>query len=230
MAFCDWFSGFVNLDISTFHDGRIMYLKNDGSIEYEINKPLSVLGSYDDKVIVKSSLIPASPDWSLDIVQDEIWRVYISGNPTKFLQGHNVYGHPDILSIIHDFVKQVLIRLQVDIFTINRVLKDNILITRLDITSSYVMDSPSDVKLWLRSASQYMTGKNQKVDNDKAPIGKYQLWGETTAAAARKIIQESYAIKEEDRFSITQKKGEAFKERLNKLTDSKRVSPPFTIR
>lgn len=166
MAFCDWFSGFINYDMPDLHDGRVIRLDSSGIVEYELLTPLSVTGSYDDKVIVKSCPVPAGREWSL-LQSESQYRVYISGNPTKFLQGHNVYGHTDMVAVINDFIKAVLQLLNVDIFTIRAILKEPVRITRLDITQNYFMDSPADVKNWLRAAAQFMTGKNQKVDNDK---------------------------------------------------------------
>ena len=167
MAFCDWFSGFVNLDLDYLHDGRIIQIRSTGEIDFETLKPLTVTGSYDDKVIIKSCVIPAAPEWSLLKHDGSIYRVYISGNPTKFLQGHNVYGHSDMVAVIRDFIRLVLQKIDVDEFTIARCLRDPIKCTRFDITQSYLMDSPKDVSDWLRASSQYITGKNQKVDNDK---------------------------------------------------------------
>lgn len=167
MAFCDWFSGFINLDLDYLHDGRIIQVRPTGEIDYETLKPLPVTGSYDDKVIVKSCPVPASPEWSMIKQDDTLWRVYISGNPTKFLQGHNVYGHQDMTGVIRDFIKSVLEKIDIDEFTIARVLRDPIKITRVDITQSYIMDTPKDVSDWLRASSQFLTGKNQKVDADK---------------------------------------------------------------
>jgi len=166
MPFCDWFSGFINYDRADLHDGHIITTTANGEIELDKFRPLAVKGSYDDKIIIKSCLIPAPPEWSL-VSSDSIYRVYISGNPTKFFQGHNVYGHSDMLGVIRDFIKIVLQKIEVDELSIKRILNDKIRITRIDVTNSYVMDSANDVKSWLRAASQYMTGKNQKVDNEK---------------------------------------------------------------
>lgn len=175
MAFCDWFSGFINLNVPQFHNGWFCEVTREKVLAYKTSKPLLVEGSYSDKVLVKSCAVEFQSGSRLSYDDNEQkYRVYISGNPTKFLQGHNVFGHTDIVAVIYDFLKVVLIRLDVDLFTINRVLKDEIFITRLDITSSYILDTPSDVKCWLRAAAQYMTGKNQKVDNDKTLyIGKH---------------------------------------------------------
>jgi II/X family phage/plasmid replication protein len=183
MPFCDWFSGFVNLDMPQFHNGWFCEVTRSKVLAYQTSKPLIVEGSYSDKVLVKSvkqTFCPtggASQKYLDSLVGKDTssYRVYISGNPTKFLQGHNVYGHSDICSIIMDFLYQVLKVLEVDEFTIRRVLnREPIFITRLDITSSYIMDSAADVGGWLRAASQYMTGKNQKVDNEKTLyVGKH---------------------------------------------------------
>lgn len=175
MIFCDWFSGFINLDLDYLHDGRVIKIKGNGEIEFETLCLMQVTGSYDDTISVKSCLIPAAPEWSAFRGQNisANYRVYISGNPTKFLQGHNVYGHSDMLGVIMDFIKLVLQKLDIDEFTIARVLKDPIRITRLDITQNYVLDSALAVSDWLRHAAVFMTGKNQKVDNDKTVyIGK----------------------------------------------------------
>lgn len=173
MAFCDWFSGFVNYDFPDWHDGRVIQIRASGEIDYETLKPMQVKGSYDDNIIVKSCPIPAGPEWSLSQT-DSNWRVYISGNPTKFLQGHNVYGHVDMIGVIRDFIKLVLEKLELDIFTINRIMKDSIQVTRLDITQGYLMDSNKAVIDWLRSCSQYMTGKNQTVDSGSTLyVGKH---------------------------------------------------------
>jgi len=166
MPFCDWFSGFINYDLPDYHDGRIIQIRPSGEIDYEVLKPMQVSGSYDDKITVKSCPVPAGPEWSLCSDTETTWRVYISGNPTKFLQGHNVYGHGDMIAIIYDFIRLVLEKLNIDIFTINRIMKDPIQITRIDITQGYTMSSNKEVTDWLRGASQYMTGKNQKVSND----------------------------------------------------------------
>lgn len=186
MCFCDWFSGFVCLDLPDFHDGSVIHIRPNGEIEYETYKPMLVTGSFDDTVIVKSCLIPASPEWSVSNRMDETYRVYISGNPTKFLQGHNVYGHSDMLGVITDFVKIILEKIGVDEVTIARVMRNPIKITRLDLTQSYILDRPQDVTDWLRHAAIHMTGKNQKVNNDKT-----LYVGKNSRRASIKIYEKS---------------------------------------
>ena len=163
MPFCDWFSGFVNYDFPDWHDGRVIQIRASGEIDYETLKPMQIKGSFDDNITVKSCPIPATEEYSLSRIE-ATWRVYISGNPTKFLQGHNVYGHADMIGVIRDFIRIVLDKLGLDVFTINRIMKDPIQVTRIDVTQGYLMDSNKDVTEWLRSCSQFMTGKNQKVD------------------------------------------------------------------
>lgn len=182
MPFCDWVSGFINLDMPQFHNGWFCEVTPSKIIAYKTTKPMAVEGSFSDKVLVKSVPNPikdggmSEKDYSEYVGKQVLThRVYISGNPTKFLQGHNVYGHRDMLFVIRDFFREVLYTLGVDPFTTERVLlKEPIFITRIDVTSSYVMDSSKDVIAWLRAASQYMTGKNQKVDNESTLyLGKH---------------------------------------------------------
>lgn len=200
MAFCDWFSGFINLDVEHFHNGKIVYIRPTGEIDFEISKPLEVFGSYDDKVMVSSRVVPSSPEWSLLKMEEANFRVYISGNPTKFLQGHNVYGHQNMTGIIRDFIKLVLQKIDIDEFTIARVLRDPIRITRIDITQSYQLDCASDVSSWLRHAGQYMTGKNQRVDADKT-----LYVGKNSRRVAIKIYEKSAEmLKHKKTFNLTE--------------------------
>ena len=59
----------------------------------DCNKTLSVEGSYSSKIQIKSHTEN---------------QIYISGNPTKFLQGHNLFGSNDLVSIMGKFLMNYL--------------------------------------------------------------------------------------------------------------------------
>lgn len=64
-------------------------------------------------------------------------EVTISGNPSKFIQGHNVFATDD-WSIVDEYLRQVCDYLGVRDFAISK-------ITRIDITYSYLYPSHADV-------------------------------------------------------------------------------------
>ena len=68
-----------------------------GEIEWSCNKRLKIEGSHESRIHVKTH------------DQNQLW---ISGNPTKFLQGHNIFGTNDLLGICVEFYKQVVVRLE----------------------------------------------------------------------------------------------------------------------
>lgn len=90
----DWFSGLVGYDASNVTNGRCIKLSREGEIlsEYEIWD--DARGSYDSNLQVKqdlasSQMLQASKDLGFLCSP---YCLRISGNPTKFLQGHNIIG------------------------------------------------------------------------------------------------------------------------------------------
>ena len=57
--------------------GRLMAVSSDGEIEWEFVKPQSLTGSHESSIQVQTR------------APNVLW---ISGNPAKWLQGHNVFG------------------------------------------------------------------------------------------------------------------------------------------
>lgn len=163
MAFCDWFSGFVNLDIDSIHDGWICDVTKSNVLAWKSAKPVLCPGSYDDKVYVKSCPVPFESGSRLEYDTDPLnpdpkHRIYISGNPTKFFQGHNVFGPENMVDHILEFICKVLENCGVDSVNVWRVRLNPWLvqITRLDITGMFYCADPEE---WLRQASQFYQDK-----------------------------------------------------------------------
>jgi len=118
----------------------VQYLKRetwDAPIEPAFSKPVKLEGSY-------SSSLTAHAIGG---------RLYISGNPVKWLTGQNVLGTNNLRLLITETLDRVIDRLR--LFECPRMLQalrdGNVNLTRVDCTFSYRVGSNSDVVLWLEA-------------------------------------------------------------------------------
>jgi len=85
-ATIDWVSARVPLAAAGLvNGGCVLALDADGQVEWRSTRRLEVEGSYSTKIQVRSS-----DDGVLEI----------SGNPAKFLQGHNCFGPPSLIPLV----------------------------------------------------------------------------------------------------------------------------------
>lgn len=87
----DWLTVRVPSDYSV-RNGYVISVNADGNTEWEAPKRLQVPGSFSSSVSVRRA-----HDGLLEI----------SGNPSKFMQGHNLFGTSDLLPLATAFVLQV---------------------------------------------------------------------------------------------------------------------------
>lgn len=85
----------------------------------------------------------------------------VSGNITKFLQGHNLFGFNDINHYVFKTIKKLS---EYDDLNINptyeqlqQIKNGNFRITRVDINRNYHLPSETDVNKWIQVASDKMT-------------------------------------------------------------------------
>jgi hypothetical protein len=107
----DWFTGIVGYDGSRLRVGRWVELSADGEIRREWERAVPVEGSYRSTLLVgrvgpTEDMRRAAPLLGLRCPPMSVW---VSGNPTKWLQGHNVYG-PSVTQLaptIHDVIRSL---------------------------------------------------------------------------------------------------------------------------
>lgn len=90
--------------------GAVVSINPDGEIEWRCPKRASVEGSHSSTVSVRRISVPppARSDWHLPHAPEAI---EISGNPAKFLQGHNLFGSDDLPGLSCAFVLVVCARM-----------------------------------------------------------------------------------------------------------------------
>ena len=83
--------------------------------------------------------------------------------PSKFLQGHNIFGTNNLLGICVEFFKQVVERLELPVSQgdLSAWLNGNFELKTVDVTESFRLPKQDDVSAWLRAASPIVRGKHQ---------------------------------------------------------------------
>mgnify|MGYP000417186392 CR=1 FL=1 len=134
----DWLDIVVQVDHVPAPAGRLDSTDQDGVHEWSVVKRMPLRGSYDKRIMIRSQGSSGNGLAS---------EIYISGNPSKFLQGHNVFGSNDIDLLATAITEKVFNVLKIsDDVALQRVKKGEYSIKRVDITESFFFDSPSEVK------------------------------------------------------------------------------------
>ena len=162
----DWVSAILPCkhDPSKLISGLVMSFDAQGNNEWTVNKTLSVEGSYSSKIQIKSHTEN---------------QIYISGNPTKFLQGHNLFGSNDLVSIMGKFFDELLkhenLGLCPDPFQYANIKDGHYELTRVDVNESWHLDNKKDVLAWIRAvgSTAYMKHRGAgQFSGDTAYFGK----------------------------------------------------------
>lgn len=78
--------------------GHILRINPNGEQEWSIPQMLSVRGSYDASICIKTTNVDTNGDTC---------EISLSGNPVKFLQGHNLFGSTDLLNLVYDSIEAI---------------------------------------------------------------------------------------------------------------------------
>ena len=154
-------------------DGQFVKLKQGGEVEWSADRRLSIRGSFDSTVTVRSA------PWAGED------HIEVSGNLAKFFQGHNLFGTDDLCGLVFEFMRWLSLNHGPDAATplvcpsiddINAWRSGDYSLHRVDVTDSYKLPTRSDVLTWLRAAEQtaYLShrGRGQLVKGSTLYFGK----------------------------------------------------------
>jgi II/X family phage/plasmid replication protein len=162
----DWVSAKLPCkhDPSKLIDGFVMSYDAQGINQWIVNKTLSVEGSYSSKIQIKS------------LTEDQI---YISGNPTKFLQGHNLFGSNDLVGLMGKFFDALLehddLGLCPDPFQYAAIKDGEYELSRVDVNETWHLNNQKDVLAWIRAVGETAYLKHRgagQFSGDTAYFGK----------------------------------------------------------
>ncbi|KXV36140.1 hypothetical protein AD940_00490, partial [Gluconobacter thailandicus] len=113
----------------------------DGIVDSSFDKTLWLPGSYTSRIAIMS---------------DGPGYVRLSGNPVKFLQGHNLFGCSDIVSLVCETMLRICKLLQIEPLPSDVAVwqRGDYVLSRVDVTEMYELKTYEDVSAWVKSASQ----------------------------------------------------------------------------
>jgi phage/plasmid replication protein, gene II/X family len=90
----DWYQGKVGYSGRGLRLNRLLEVTPDGVIRFDFERPAKVKGSFESSIQLRRDsaspdMVSATEKYNLLLNQT---CLYVSGNPSKFLQGHNVFG------------------------------------------------------------------------------------------------------------------------------------------
>lgn len=152
----DWFAGPVGYNGLALQLDRICELTPDDQIRWTIEKKMQARGSYDASIqigraVPTDGMLKAAREHNLLI---NPVCLAISGNPSKFLQGHNVFG-PSVASlgpVVQAVVRSLPDGIRPDDSTSD--LWPAVHRSRVDITTSVDLSSHELVHEWLDTAGK----------------------------------------------------------------------------
>jgi hypothetical protein len=172
----DWYSGLIGYSGEKLRLNSVCELTPEGEILWTIEKRMAVKGSYDATIQLGRSspnlaMIRASQAYNL---QCSPVCLSISGNPSKWLQGHNVFGPsvsslaPVMTAVIRSLPENIRPADSLSTLwpAVNR--------TRVDVTLHSDLNSHAMVHDWLQSA-----GRNTRSKHGRAMMsGDTVYWGQ----------------------------------------------------
>lgn len=188
----DWASAILPCkhDPSKLISGVVMSFDPLGNNEWTVNKTLSVEGSYSSKIQIKSHT-------------DN--QIYISGNPTKFLQGHNLFGSNDLVHVMGECFDKLLtydnLGLCPDPFQYAAIKDGHYELTRVDVNETWHLRNQNEVLAWIRSVGETAVLKHRgagQFSGDTAYFGKNsRRWSLKCYSKGLEILAKGHKLPQE---------------------------------
>ncbi len=126
------------------YSGEVVSISSDGVEEWRSPKRMLATGSYEKRLSVKS--IGGNG-------QGMATHLWLNGNPSKFLQGHNVFGSNDLTALLYDVFLIVTAQfgLKPSEEELNRIKTGDYDLLMMDVNFSFDLPSRADVLAFIRA-------------------------------------------------------------------------------
>lgn len=141
----DWVKCKLPIVHEPIRSGAFLVINPDGEIERSSPMSSMVEGSYSQNISIRSM-------GSNGAGQAEYLEM--SGNPAKFLQGHNVFGSNDLLGLVHGAASRICIATGINPtdFEMQLIESGNYYVNWIDINESFELANQADVQAWIKAA------------------------------------------------------------------------------
>lgn len=185
----DWVTAILpcDHDPSKLIDGIVMSFDATGAQQWIVNKTLLVLGSHSASIQVKSH-------------SDRF--IWVSGNPAKFLQGHNIFGTDDLVYLMGRFFDALLKHDQLGLRPTSDqydyIQSGAYRLTRVDYNLSWHLDNKEAVLSWIRAAAHCANLKHRgagQFTGDTLYFGKHsRFWALKCYSKGHEIMAKHHAL------------------------------------
>lgn len=116
----------------------------DGVFKSQREEFRQLEGSWESSVVIKSHFRGGDSVFGSDRACSEVW---VSGNPAKFLQGHNCWGTDNLPALVPHWLVQVFAAaaLSVDRFTLKRWIDGDYQLDRVDVTQMVAVEPEASI-------------------------------------------------------------------------------------
>lgn len=134
--------------------GKVMKVRPDGTLEWEVTSHFPVVGSHDSNLMIRTFGLDVRDDGS-----DAGAMLEVSGNPTKWLQGHNLFGGFVSLGALLEMTMYRLCELLPGLqpHDIDRAMWRGgraFEVTRVDVNTMIGLGTRERARAWVRAAEQ----------------------------------------------------------------------------
>ena len=132
--------------------GHVMKISPDGEVDWLSHSKKRIEGSFQSSVMVRQILAEETRPGS--VVPGQGGRSHgcvFEGNPAKFLNGHNLFGSGDATDLLTRSLEKIGKAIGQEPWPFDFGQSD---LTRIDLTSSWLVDRPSDVLPFLEAMQQ----------------------------------------------------------------------------
>ena len=142
----DWITAKVPLRHSELiHGGRKIEVTPDGDIKYDTPMYKPIKGTYSQNLSIKT----------IEVDHQGIGKILsISGNPTKWFQGHNIFGTDDVCGLVYETMLRLctILKIQPSTEDLRAWQHGDYSLSRIDINAMYSLGCRKDVNAWLNAA------------------------------------------------------------------------------
>lgn len=139
----DWLTFEVPYPHRPLDVSKLMKVSSEGDVEWISLASHEVEGSFDSSIYMRS--VGCSGEGMAAAIR-------IDGNPSKFLQGHNIFGSMDVFNLARTVFVKCLSSAQIPYSFDMMQRLSNASVTRVDITKSFQLRNRADVLAWIRAA------------------------------------------------------------------------------
>jgi II/X family phage/plasmid replication protein len=163
----DWFRGAIPFRHVPVNSGHVLSFDANGEVDWHIAKSYQSRGSCESSIQIKSQSLDG------DGMANELW---IDGNLSKYLQGHNLFGSRDLNSLVYQTFNRLTDTGTIQYFPGDaitseiEILAGRYLVKAIDINQLYRLDNDRSVEAWLYAAEMHASKRAGRTTSKRGTV------------------------------------------------------------